>query len=142
MFVHVPGGATPAPARTRGGKMSGIDAVPGRGLTRREVAAAGVAASAALVAPPAPARARGARKPRPADLVLLDGEIHTMDRRFRVAEAIAVRDGVVLDTGSSREMRRLAGRRTTVVNLDGKSALPGINDSHVHGLAAGVSLPP
>jgi predicted amidohydrolase YtcJ len=126
----------------RGTEMRGPEGPSAPGLTRREVAGAGLAASAALVAPAAAHAARGRRQTRTADMVLLGGEVHTLDRRFTIAEAIAVRDGMVMATGTTREIRRLAGRRTTTIDLDGNSALPGINDSHVHGLAAGVSLPP
>ena len=68
--------------------------------------------------------------------------MHTFDRRDRVAQAIAVRGGRIVGTGSTREIRRLAGRGTRVIDLEGRAALPGINGAHVHGLAAGLALPP
>ena len=108
-------------------------------LTRRTLLGAGAAATAGLALP---ATASGAAKPKPPDLVLLNGEVHTFDRRDRVAQAIAVRGDRIVGTGSTREIRRLAGRRTRVIDLEGRAALPGINDAHVHGLAAGLSLPP
>lgn len=79
---------------------------------------------------------------RPADLVLHGGSIVLMDRRFTIAEALAIRDGVVVAVGDSRDVRRLVGRRTEVVNLRGRTALPGINDAHLHGIRTGLALPP
>ena len=60
-----------------------------------------------------------------ADLVLHNGQILTVDSDFTVAEAIAVRDGRVLATGSSREMLALAGPGTTRVDLKGRTVTPG-----------------
>lgn len=77
-----------------------------------------------------------------ADLVLLDGEVLTVDAAFTVAEAVALTGGTVAATGSSTEIRRLVGPRTEVVELRGRTALPGINDSHLHACAFGLSRPP
>jgi predicted amidohydrolase YtcJ len=116
-------------------------------LSRRRLlgAAAGSAAAVAAGAATAPATA-GPRNHHPrkdsADLVLLGGQVLLMDRRFTVAQAVALRDGVVVASGSSRDMRRWVGRRTEVVDLHGRTALPGINDSHVHGIRTGLALPP
>ena len=103
--------------------------------------AAGAAASASLVAfsrgTSAAAASRG-----PADLVLHSGRVLVMDRRFSVVEAVAVRQGVVIAAGESRAMRRWIGRRTTTINLRGRTAMPGINDSHLHGIRTGLALPP
>ncbi len=77
-----------------------------------------------------------------ADLVLVGGEVLTVDRDFTVAEAVAVRGGQVVATGSTSEVLALAGRSTRVVELGGRTVLPGINDSHLHGCAFGASLPP
>jgi len=79
---------------------------------------------------------------RPADLVLYGGQVLVMDRHFTVAQAVAMRNGRVVEVGEDRAVRRLIGRRTEVVNLRGRTAMPGINDSHLHGLRTGLSLPP
>ena len=47
-----------------------------------------------------------------ADLVVHNGRVLVLDRGFRVAEAVAVRGGRVVAVGSTRDVRRLAGRRT------------------------------
>jgi predicted amidohydrolase YtcJ len=79
---------------------------------------------------------------RPADLVMYGGQVLVMDRAFTVAEAVAIQDGRVLRVGDDGAMRGLIGRRTELINLRGRTALPGINDSHLHGLRTGLSLPP
>ena len=68
----------------------------------------------------------------PADLALHSGTVVTVDRDFRTTEAVAVRDGRVLATGTTSEIRALSGPGTREVDLAGGSVLPGINDSHLH----------
>lgn len=118
-------------------------------LSRRSalgLAAGSVAGAAGLSGAAGAVGATGAAGPRggrgPADLVLHNGRVLLLDRSFRVVEAIAVRGGRVVAAGDSRDLRRLVGRRTTVVNLRGRTALPGINDSHLHGIRTGLALPP
>ncbi|MCT2584560.1 amidohydrolase [Actinophytocola gossypii] len=102
----------------------------------------GVAAVAAgsVVAGALPGRAGAANGA--AELVLHGGQVLVMDRRFTVAEAVAMRNGRVVHVGDDRSVRRFIGRRTEVINLRGRTVLPGINDSHLHGLRTGLSLPP
>ncbi len=82
-----------------------------------------------------------------ADLILHHGKVVTVDPSFRVAEAVAVRDGRIAAVGSSREILALRGPATRVIDLGGRTVLPGLADSHVHALSAGLSefrekLPP
>lgn len=83
-----------------------------------------------------------------ADLILHGGKVITVDANFRVAEAIAIKEGRVLRTGTAREVLEAEkGARTRVVDLKGRSVLPGLIDAHVHVLGAGLSeyrkpLPP
>ena len=106
-------------------------------ISRRGLIGAAAAASAVTGAGPASWSASG-----PADLVLFGGRVMLLDSRFGVVEAIAIRNGVVVAAGDSRDLRRHIGRRTEVVNLRGRTALPGINDSHLHGIRTGLALPP
>ncbi|TDB84456.1 metal-dependent hydrolase [Actinomadura sp. KC216] len=76
-----------------------------------------------------------------ADLVLTGGRVHTVDGRDRVAEAVAVRGGRIARVGAAEEMAPLTGPATRVVRLGGRSVLPGINDSHLHGLWLGAMWP-
>ncbi|GKQ41336.1 amidohydrolase [Streptomyces sp. A012304] len=75
-------------------------------------------------------------------LILTGGQILTVDRDFTVAEGVAVRDRAIVAVGTDAEMRALAGPGTRIVELDGRTVLPGINDSHLHGAAYGMTKPP
>ncbi|MGW8376238.1 amidohydrolase [Streptomyces sp. ODS28] len=80
--------------------------------------------------------------PRPADLVLRNGTVLTVDAAFSTTEALAVRDGLVAATGTDEEISALVGPGTRVLDLGGRTALPGINDSHLHACAFGATRPP
>ncbi|MBM4018527.1 MAG: amidohydrolase [Planctomycetes bacterium] len=67
-----------------------------------------------------------------ADLVLHNGKIVTVDERFQVAEGLAVKGDRILAVGSSAEVLFLAGPATRRVNLEGRTVLPGLIDSHSH----------
>ncbi|KAB2352478.1 amidohydrolase [Actinomadura rudentiformis] len=99
--------------------------------------AAGAAAAPVLSAGPASAGGRG-----PADLIVYNGRVQVMDRHMRRAEAVAIRDGVVMAVGRERDVRRLAGRGTESIDAGGGTVLPGINDSHVHLGGYGLDFPP
>ena len=70
----------------------------------------------------------------PADLVLLDGRIFTVDRQFSTASALAVRGGRFVAVGSNDEIRRHIGAGTRVIQGRGRTIVPGIIDTHVHSL--------
>src|ERR1035437_5813870 len=75
-----------------------------------------------------------------ADLILHNGKIVTVDAAFRVVEAIAVKSGRITATGTSAGiLRGERSPRTRVVDLGGKTVLPGLIDAHVHALEAGLS---
>jgi len=67
-----------------------------------------------------------------ADLVLMNGKIVTVDENFSIKEAVAVKDGKIAAVGGDGEMRRWTGPRTQVINLNGRTMIPGLNDSHIH----------
>ncbi|MFO7481275.1 amidohydrolase [Oceanibaculum nanhaiense] len=67
-----------------------------------------------------------------ADLILRNGRIHTLDVRSSIASAMAVRDGRILAVGSEGDLDGLAGPETQVMDLGGRTAIPGIVDSHCH----------
>ncbi|GAB3806364.1 hypothetical protein GCM10028798_29130 [Humibacter antri] len=76
-----------------------------------------------------------------ADLVLRGGRVHVLDAADSRGEAIAVRSGRIVAVGTSAGLEALTGPRTTVVELDGRSVLPGINDSHLHASWLGALWP-
>jgi predicted amidohydrolase YtcJ len=73
------------------------------------------------------------------DFILLNGEVHTVDANDSAAQAIAVRGSRILATGSTDSLRALAGNETEIVDLGGRSVLPGFIDAHVHMGAFGTN---
>lgn len=96
-------------------------------FTRTALASAAVLAGAAAHA-------------QPPDMVLVDGRIVTVDADSSLHEALAIRDGKVLALGSTAEMRALAGPGTRVVELGGRTVIPGLIDSHMHAVRAALSF--
>jgi predicted amidohydrolase YtcJ len=76
----------------------------------------------------------------PADLVLINGGIYTVDAERNVVQAAAVRDGVFIKVGSNTEIREMIGPETRKIDLAGKWALPGFHDAHVHPGMGGEAL--
>lgn len=76
---------------------------------------------------------------KPADLILTNGRIYTVDAVEPWVEAIAIADGRILARGSAIEMNKLAGAATSIVDLNGRLAMPGIVDVHNHVVMGGQS---
>jgi hypothetical protein len=77
--------------------------------------------------------------PAPADLVLRNGKIITVDRDFSIRQAVAIRDGRFVAVGSDRDVRVLIGRGTRVIELGGRTVIPGLIDSHIYATEAALS---
>lgn len=75
-----------------------------------------------------------------ADTILVNGKILTEDERFSTSQALAVRDGKIAALGSTAEIRKLARPGTRVVDLAGRTVIPGLIDSHMHAIRAGQSF--
>jgi len=75
-----------------------------------------------------------------ADLVVVNARIYTAEGARPVVEAMAVRDGRVVFTGDAAGARALAGARTRVVDLGGRTVIPGMTDAHAHVAGLGSSL--
>jgi predicted amidohydrolase YtcJ len=105
-----------------------------RGDTMRNAASFGVALIAAVLFGAAPSMAQSA------DTVLVNGKILTVDDQFSIREALAVHDGRILATGSNSDVRRLAGPNTRVIDLQRRTVIPGLIDSHMHAIRAGLSF--
>lgn len=89
-----------------------------------------------MVAGPAFATAASGQSPPP-DRILVNGAVVTMAREGDTAEAIAIRDGKIAAVGTTNEVRALAGPNTSVVDLGGKTVLPGFYAAHDHFPSAG-----
>lgn len=72
----------------------------------------------------------------PADLILLHGKILTVDAKDSIAQAIAIRQGKIVAVGSDEQISKLGGPQAKVIDLHGKTATPGLIDTHAH-LAGG-----
>ncbi|MDP2915980.1 MAG: amidohydrolase [Candidatus Aminicenantes bacterium] len=82
-----------------------------------------------------------AKKPVPASLVLLNGDIYTVDPSLPAAKALVVTGNrITAVCASDREAKRYVGPKTRVIDLAGKFVLPGLIDGHVHFAAAGAML--
>ena len=75
----------------------------------------------------------------PPDMVLYNGKIATQNSKRQVVQAIAIRDGNVLATGTNDQMKALAGKHTRSIDLGGRTVLPGLLDGHLHGLRNGYA---
>jgi predicted amidohydrolase YtcJ len=74
------------------------------------------------------------------DLILVNGKVITVDANFTIAEAVAARDGRVLAVGDTAAIKRLAGPATKVIDLGGKSVVPGFIASDGDNSFAGGDL--
>jgi hypothetical protein len=92
-----------------------------------------------LLAAPAAAQPPAAVLAYPT-LVLYNGKVLTVDERFTVAEAVAVRDGRILAVGSTAEIKRLIGPETRAIDLAGRTVVPGFIDSDADNAFAGGDL--
>jgi len=76
-----------------------------------------------------------------ADLVLINGNIVTMDKNNPRAEALAVRGDIIVAVGSNKKIGTyIDKKKTKIIDLQGKLALPGFNDGHVHFIYGGHAL--
>ena len=74
------------------------------------------------------------------DTILVGGKVVAVDNQSSIREAIAVRDGRITAVGSSAEIRALAGPSTRVIDLQGRTVIPGLIDSHLHAIRAALSF--
>jgi len=67
-----------------------------------------------------------------ADLILVNGTVLTLDSADSTVEAVAIKDGKIARVGTSKEIREVAGRKTRIIDLKGKTVVPGLIDAHQH----------
>lgn len=75
-----------------------------------------------------------------AEAVYTNGKVVTVDDRSTIAQAFAVKDGKYIAVGSNAEINRHVGPDTTVVDLRGRTVIPGLSDSHLHGAGGGPGI--
>lgn len=104
--------------------------------TRRDFLKAGAAAGLACASTGGGfAQANGA----PADLILTNGRIATLDKRRPAVSAVAVKDGRFLAVGDDKDVLTHRGDKTQVIDLEKRTAIPGLNDSHLHLIRGGLN---
>ncbi len=107
-------------------------------ITRVLLVVAALACSAACGGAPAPAPTAGTASA--ADLIIVNGTVHTMDDAGTIAQAVAIKGHTILQVGTTDEIKALAGPATQVIDAAGATVAPGFNDSHVHFVSGGLSL--
>src|SRR5579883_136866 len=75
----------------------------------------------------------------PADLIVHNGKVLTVDAKFSTAEAVAVRNGKIVAVGTNAEVLKLKGPKTRVIDAAGHTVMPGLYDSHTHPVGSAVS---
>jgi predicted amidohydrolase YtcJ len=76
--------------------------------------------------------------PKP-DLVLTNGVVYTGEAKLATVEAVAITGGRIAAAGTSQTVARLVGPKTQVIDLKGRTVVPGFEDSHAHVLAVGFA---
>ncbi len=79
------------------------------------------------------------RTPDAADLILINGCFHTVDKQQPQASAVAIRDGRFLAVGDADHAMRHCGPASQIIDLGGRTAVPGLNDSHLHLIRGGLN---
>ncbi|MFJ2990469.1 amidohydrolase [Collimonas sp. NPDC087041] len=74
-----------------------------------------------------------------ADMILLNGRFHTVDKTQPLASAVAIQDGKFIAVGDAEEVMRHRSATTQVVDLNGRTVVPGLNDSHLHLIRGGLN---
>src|SRR5262245_37572873 len=72
----------------------------------------------------------------PADMILVNGKIVTVDDRFTIAQALAIKNRRIVAMGSNDDVRARAGNSTRVMDLGGRTVIPGLIDGHSHWIRA------
>ena len=75
----------------------------------------------------------------PADLILTNGKVITVDDKFTIAQAVAVKGDRVVAVGTNQQIAQMAGTATRRIDLRGRSVIPGLIDNHMHLLRAGTT---
>ena len=71
-------------------------------------------------------------------MLFYQGKIVTVDSQFRIVDAMAIRGDRIIAVGARREVQKLAGPNAVQIDLEGRTVLPGLIDSHVHAAAASM----
>src|SRR5690348_3859353 len=73
-----------------------------------------------------------------ADTILINGKILTVDNQSSIREAMAIREGRIQAVGATADIRELASPATRTIDLQGRTVIPGLIDSHMHAIRAEI----
>ena len=68
----------------------------------------------------------------PADTIFHNGKVLTVDKSFSIAQAVAIKDGIIAAVGTNDEISKWWGQETVEIDLQGKTVTPGLIDGHPH----------
>jgi predicted amidohydrolase YtcJ len=108
-------------------------------LGRRDFLKDAVAATAGLGSISILGCATSTMQSGPADTIITNAKIATLDKRRPTANAIAIRGETIAAVGSAAEMEALRGPNTQVIDAGGRTLIPGINDGHTHFIRGGLT---
>ncbi len=117
---------------------------PKRKTSRREFIKGTAATAAALGSGMVPnlvfaaSSSTATAAPAAPDIILLNGKIATVNDADSIEEALAISGNSIAAMGSSADMRAMAGSSTRIIDLGGKTVIPGLNDSHIHFVREGM----
>ncbi len=77
------------------------------------------------------------QQPKPADMIVTNASIYTVDEQRPQATAFAVKNGKFVAVGGEEEVNAYRGDNTRVINAKGRAVIPGLNDSHLHAVRGG-----
>lgn len=75
-----------------------------------------------------------------ADIILINGKIITQDKNSSIAAALAIQGGNIASVGTDDAIKKLAGPKTVIVDLGGRTVIPGLIDSHMHGIRSALTF--
>jgi predicted amidohydrolase YtcJ len=75
----------------------------------------------------------------PPDLIIKNGRIITVDANFSIASALAIKGDKIIAVGTNKEIESIAGDKTKVIDVEGKTVIPGLIDAHAHPEQASIS---
>jgi len=82
----------------------------------------------------------GSARAQEADFIFVNGKILTVDPQFSVRQAIAIRESKIVSVGTNADIRKNAGSKTRTIDLQGRTVIPGLIDSHIHASRAGLTF--
>jgi len=75
----------------------------------------------------------------PADILLMNGKIVTLNPKSSIAQAVAIEQGQVVAVGTNSDLHQYIGHTTQVIDLHGRTVIPGLIDSHMHAIRQGLT---